>query len=259
MNKVSVYGSFAQALFFSGVVSIPKYLITHYTEIGIKDKEMMVLIQILSEVESNPYPSIATLAGRMTASAAEIEEVLAKLVERKLLAIDRYWNPNEQKWGNTYSFVKLIDELAELWAIERSQQLDEERTLKQSQASSQANSSPINQSVENLVHTFEQELGRLLTRFECENIERWLSTHFSEELIVEALRRGVSAGIRNFRYLDSILREWEKKGLRTRAEIEAEDAYFQARQEKKGAKPKNLVPKNLVPKNSPNKYDDFYL
>ena len=254
MNKVSVYGSFTQALFFSGVVSIPKYLLTHYVKIGLNDREMMVLVQILCESESNPYPSIAILAERMTATSSEIEEVLGQLVERKLLTIERYWNPIDSKWSNTYSFVKLIDELAELWAIERSQQLDEERSLKQSQSTSQSIATPINSSMENLVHTFEQELGRLLTRLECENIDRWLSSHFSEELIIEALRRGVSAGIRNFRYLDSILREWEKKGLRTRSEIEAEDAYFQSRQEKKTTKPKNLVPKT-----GSNKYDNFYL
>ncbi|KGP75940.1 DnaD-like protein [Desulfosporosinus sp. Tol-M] len=259
MNKVSVYGSFTQALFFSGVVSIPKYLLTHYTEIGLNDQEMMVLIQILCEIESNPYPSIATLADRMTASSADIEEVVGRLVERKLMAIEKYWNPIEKKWANTYSIVKLIDELAEVWAIERSQQLDEERNLKQSQSSPQSISTPKNPSMENLVHTFEQELGRLLTHLECENLDRWLASHFSEELIIEALRRGVSAGIRNFRYLDSILREWQKKGLRTRAEIEAEDAYFQARQDKKVTKTKNLVPKNLVPKKARNKYDDFYL
>ncbi|HZK84285.1 MAG TPA: DnaD domain protein [Desulfosporosinus sp.] len=254
MNKVNVYGSFTQALFFSGVVSIPKYLLTHYKKIGLSDGEMMVLIQILCEAESNPYPSIATLAGRMTAPAVEIEEFVGRLVEKKLLTIERYWNPIDQKWANTYSFVKLLDELAELWAIDRSQQLDEERSLKQHQSSSQPISTSINPSMENLVHTFEQELGRLLTHLECENIDRWLSSHFTEELIIEALRRGVSAGIRNFRYLDSILREWEKKGLRTRSEIEAEDAYFQSRQEKK-----NIKPKNPVPKTASNKYDNFYL
>lgn len=252
MNKVSVYGSFTQALFFSGVVSIPKYLLTHYTKIGINNYEMMVLIQILCEAETNPYPSIATLAGRMDASPSDIEEVLGRLVERKLLTIERYWNSSELKWGNSYSLVGMIDELAELWAIERSQQLDEERALKQSQVSPTTSSTITNPSMENLVQTFEQELGRLLTRLECENIDRWLSSHFSEELIIEALRRGVSAGIRNFRYLDSILREWEKKGLRTRSEIEAEDAYFQSRQEKKVTKPKSKGSKT-------NKYENFYL
>src|SRR5665647_1519376 len=123
MNKVSVYGSFTQALFFSGVVAIPKYLLSHYKEIGLNDHEMMVLIQILCEAETNPYPSILTLAGRMTTSPTDIEEVVGRLVELKLLAIERHWNPIEEIWGNSYSFVGLMDELAELWAIERSQQV----------------------------------------------------------------------------------------------------------------------------------------
>lgn len=252
MNKVSVYGSFIQALFFSGVVAIPKYLLTHYKEIGLSDREMMVLIQILCEAETNQYPTIAALAGRMTSSPAEIEEVVGRLVERNLLSIEKYWDSSEQKWGNSYSIVGLIDEIAELWAIERSQQLQEERSLMQSQSSQQSTSTPINPSLENLIRVFEQELGRPLTHLECENLDRWLSAKFSEELIIEALRRGVSAGIRNFRYLDSILREWEKKGLRTRAEIEAEDAYFQSRQEKK-------LPKSKGSKTTTNKYEKFYL
>jgi DNA replication protein len=253
MNKVSVYGSFTQALFFSGVVSVPKYLLTHYKMIGLTDREVMIFIQILCEAETNPYPSIASLAARMTASISDIEESIGHLVERNLLAIERYWNPSEQKWLNSYRFVGLIDELAELWAIERSQELEEERTIKQSQSSPNP-ISPVTSSMDNLVRVFEQELGRPLTSIECENFDRWLSSHISEELIIEALRRGVSAGIRNFRYLDSILREWEKKGLRTKAEIEAEDAYFQSRQEKKNSRPKKQESKI-----SSNKYDNFYL
>lgn len=254
MNKVSVYGSFTQALFFSGVVSVPKYLLTHYKAIGLTDREVMILLQILCEAETNPYPSLASLAVRMTASLSDIEESIGHLVERSLLSIERYWSSAEERWLNSYGFVGLIDELAELWAIERSQQLEEERALRQAQSASNTTpAAPVKSALENLVRVFEEELGRPLTSLECENFDRWLSSHFSEELIIEALRRGVSAGIRNFRYLDSILREWEKKGLRTKAEVEAEDAYFQSRQEKKTARPKKGS------KTSPNKYDNFYL
>jgi len=42
--------------------------------------------------------------------------------------------------------------------------------------------------------------------------------------------------------------------LRTRTEIEAEDAYFQSRQEKKTTKSKKEVPKATS-----NKYEKFYL
>lgn len=251
MNKSSVYGSFTQALFFSGVISVPKYLLTHYKMIGLTDREFIIMLQILGDAETNPYPSIPALADRMSALASEIEESIGHLVERGLLAIERNWNSAEQKWANSYNFAGLIDELAELWAIERSQQLEEERVSRQNVAQSPV---PLPKPpLENLVHVFEQELGRPLTGLECENLDRWLASHFSEELIIEALRRGVSAGIRNFRYLDSILREWEKKGLKTREEIEAEDAYFQSRQEKKAVKTKK------APKTAPGKYENFYL
>lgn len=253
MSKISVYGSFTQALFFSGVVSIPKYLISHYAEIGLNDLEMLVLIQILSEAETNPYPSMEALSQRMTASPEDIEEAVSRLVENKFITIEKKWNPIEQKSTNTYSFVGLIDELAERWAIDRAQQLEVERMQKHNGSIKKKTLITTETQMGKLVHAFEQELGRPLTALECENLDRWLSS-FSEDLIIEALRRGVSAGIRNFRYLDSILREWEKKGLRTRAEVEAEDANFQSRQEKKSSKAKTSIPKTTT-----KKYENFYL
>jgi DNA replication protein len=83
--------------------------------------------------------------------------------------------------------------------------------------------------LQKITSVFENEMGRPLTGFECEHIEKWLIASYSQELIIEALRRGVSAGIRNFRYLDSILREWEKKGLKTLNEVQTEDEYFKAK------------------------------
>jgi DNA replication protein len=68
-----------------------------------------------------------------------------------------------------------------------------------------------------------------------------------------ALRKGVEGGTRVFRYLDSILREWEKKGLRTAAEIEAEDERF--RQANSGGKKRRTGKKAA----DLNKYDDLYL
>jgi len=243
MTKMNVYGSFTQALFFSGAVSIPRYFLTHYKKIGLLDQEMMVLLQILGEAETNPYPTAAMLAEKMTQSAAEIEQILTRLTERKILTIERRWNSDEQKWQQFYSIAKIILELADLWAMEYSRQLAQAEEYK-----------PFRSSMENLIRVFEQELGRPLTKFEYEFLEKWL-TNYSEELIVEALRRGVSLGVRTFRYFDSILREWEKKGLRTKEETEADDAKFQTRNDKKAAKAKN----NERPKPVSSKYKDLYL
>ncbi|MHB8125887.1 MAG: DnaD domain-containing protein [Desulfitobacteriaceae bacterium] len=254
MNKVNVYGSFTQALLFSGTASIPRYLLTHYIDLGISNQEILLIIHILSELDTNPNPSLALLAQRMKITNSEIENMIGTLVERKLLTIEQHWNRTEQCWYNSFSFVGLIEELAERWAISQMKQYEEEISQKDNQPGPNNESIP-DSKLQQLVEIFEQELGRPLTGLECEHITNWLTAHFSEELIVEALRRGVSAGIRNFRYLDSILREWEKKNLRTRTEVEVDDVNFQSRYQKKST-PTKTRPDRKTP---PEKYENFYL
>lgn len=255
MNKIDVYGSFMQALFFSGSVSIPKYLLKCYQALGLTDQQMMLIIHILSEMEENPYPQATLLAQRMRATSDEIEEMIGRLVERRLLTIEKKWNPSEKKWYYSYSIIGLIDRLAENYAIEGVKQFTAERSPNEMRDGTKERSEiqASRNDLKELVNIFEQELGRPLTGLECEHMETWLASHFSSELIIEALRRGVAAGIRNFRYLDSILREWDKKGLRTKNEVEADDAEFQARQEKKP------LMKKKTRKPSDDKYENFYL
>lgn len=246
MNKVNVYGSFTQALFFSGMTAVPKLLLTHYKDLGLSDQELILIIQILSEMNVTPYPAPEVMAARMGTTTEHIEEIIAGLTRRKFIALEKKWNGEEKTWVNAFNLVGLIEELADRWAIERMLELE---TTQQPQVSAKT------VSTERLVAIFEQEIGRPLTGLECEHITHWLTSCFTEELIIEALRRGVSAGIRNFRYIDSILREWEKKGFRTRAEVEADDIHFQARQEKK-YQSKSGSRKNAA---NPDKYENFYL
>lgn len=255
MNKIDIYGSFTQALFFSGSVAIPKYLLHHYASLGLSEKEMMLVIHILSWLEGNPYPQASQLGQHMQATTEEIEEMIGRLVERGLLSIEKTWNAAERRWSYSYSILGLVDKLVEQWAIEGIKQYTSDKAQVQASSGLQQQKGSFQRAqLDPLISVFEQELGRPLTAIECEQIQTWLDSHFTQELIVEALRRGVTAGIRSFRYLDSILREWEKKGLRTRAEVEADDEYFQARQE---AKPKRRAKKNAPSK--PDKYEDFYL
>ncbi|MEA4900512.1 DnaD domain-containing protein [Desulfitobacterium sp.] len=248
MSKVNVYGSFMQALFFSNTVSLPKYFLTHYSQLGLSNEEAMLVIHIFGEADDSKDLTPKDLAHRMNIELAQVEKYLTNLTERNFITIERRWNSKEKVWYNGYNFVGIIDELAECWAIEQVKQFEEE------QKQANQNQFYTDPSLERIMRAFEQELARPLTEIECNFIRDWLGAHFTEELILEALKRGVSAGIRNFRYLDSILREWEKKGLRTLTEVEADDIYFQTRQENKGrAKTKN------VRKIQQDKYENFYL
>lgn len=245
LHKKNVYGGFTQALFFSGTVSIPRFLLDHYVEIGISEREMLLILHILAESNNQSPNILENLADKMGITQEEFTKVVQSLKKKNLLTI------NENKKipiTDRFDVGGLIDQLFELWGIHQFQKME---ASDQNQNDKKISKGTIDGSLQKLTTLFEGELGRPLTGLECEHIEKWLMASYSDELIIEALRRGVGAGVRSFRYLDTILREWEKKGIRTRLEVESEDQHFQSRQQKKNEKKKNTTTKN--------KYDNIYL
>lgn len=61
----------------------------------------------------------------------------------------------------------------------------------------------------------EKEFGRTLSSMEYEIIKAWLEQGFSEDLIKEVLKEAVFSGVSNLRYMDTILYEWSKNGIKT--------------------------------------------
>ncbi len=67
--------------------------------------------------------------------------------------------------------------------------------------------------------TFEKELGRTMSPMELELINGWLISGTSEEMILGALKEAVYNGVNNFRYIDKIIYEWERKGFKTMDDV----------------------------------------
>lgn len=74
-------------------------------------------------------------------------------------------------------------------------------------------------SVTNIYTVFEKEFGRPLSPVEYEIIKAWVTSGISEELIKGALKEAVFNNVRNLRYIDKILAEWEKKGFKSVEEV----------------------------------------
>ena len=72
---------------------------------------------------------------------------------------------------------------------------------------------------EDIFKVFERELGRTISSMELELINGWLISGVSEEIILGALREAVYNGVSNFRYIDKIIYEWEKKGFKTMDDV----------------------------------------
>ena len=66
----------------------------------------------------------------------------------------------------------------------------------------------------------QKEFGRTIGTIEIEIINAWLDNNISEELIREAVKEAVFNGVFNLKYIDRILYEWGKDGVKTVKDVE---------------------------------------
>ena len=73
-----------------------------------------------------------------------------------------------------------------------------------------------------LVSIFEEQFGRALSPIELNILREWKARHYHGELIVKALKEAVKSQVLNFRYIEGILHNWAKNGVKTRY-VESEE------------------------------------
>lgn len=66
----------------------------------------------------------------------------------------------------------------------------------------------------------EKEFGRTLSPIEFEIIKAWIDNNTGEDLIKEAVKEATFNGVSNLRYIDKILYEWGKLGIKTIEDVE---------------------------------------
>ena len=90
--------------------------------------------------------------------------------------------------------------------------------------------------LKDLVETFQQELGRLLTPFEIEDLTKTIQEDKTNpDLVKAALREAVFNGKANWKYIQAILRNWRREGITTLAQVEAK------REEREAFNPQNVT------------------
>lgn len=72
---------------------------------------------------------------------------------------------------------------------------------------------------EDIYAIFEKEFGRTLSTMDFEIINAWIENGFSEELILEALKEAVYNGAPSLRYIDKVLYEWDRKGIKNPKDV----------------------------------------
>lgn len=204
--------------FKSGNVVIPAALLFHYKEIFSSTDDFLVwqfcFYQNTSHFEELTPSVIAEAVGR---TVAEVSQSITNLQAAGLL---------ESKTIDLAGEIEVIFD-----ALPALEKLD---SLLLSEEKAPETSDSISNPAKNLVADFERELGRFLSPFEIEEIQKSLQDdQTSPDLIREALKQAVLNGKTNWRYIQTILKNWRREGITTVAQVEAKNAEFEAQKNPK--------------------------
>lgn len=100
----------------------------------------------------------------------------------------------------------------------------------------------------------QQNIRFNLSPIEIETVDYWLKD-YPYELILEAIKRAALSNKTNLRYVESILKDWQKKRLTTLAEVQRDDAAFN---QKKGGRRNGSHSKGISTASGPES-DNFSL
>ncbi|MBC1482401.1 DnaD domain-containing protein [Listeria sp. FSL L7-1485] len=213
-----------------GQVTLPQVLVKNYTVVGLNELEMMLLLQIQSfAANAEFFPSMEMLTERTTLRLEETIKIMDSLLKKGMIAIEQSQDAS-QMISERYSLAPLWGKLAALYENIEAEGRQEKQIEKQT----------------NLYSLFEAEFGRPLSPMEAEMLSAWLDQdETSPELIKEALKEAVISQKLNFRYIDRILLNWTKQGVKT-----VEDAKRVAEEFHQNGKTTQTIKKEEVKKSA---------
>ena len=180
-----------------GNIVVPKLLLSNYKNLKITEKELIVLICLLDNNEFDP----GRISKLINMKLVDVVTLIDSLVKKNLIVLNSVTNNNVRE-----EYV-CLDNLYNKLVLTLMDNKEEE-------------------SSSNIFDKFEKEFGRTLSPMEYEIIGAWADDGFEEETIDLALKEAVYNGVYNLRYIDKILYEWKKRGIKSKADIEKEKASF---------------------------------
>ena len=176
-------------------IIIPRFLFKNYKKLNISEEELIVLIYIIdmgTKVVYNPDIFVRDLCF----DKYRVMEIISNLVEKKFISVVVEKDVNKR--SEEYICVDLLyNRLFNVVFV------NEEEEVNNS----------------DIFSLFQNEFGRPISPMEYEIIKGWLNDKFSEELITEALKEAVYNNVNSLRYIDKILYEWKKKGIKSKKDI----------------------------------------
>lgn len=195
----------------AGHVELPTLLLRYYREIGLSNDELVLILQLKSYIDKGElFPNTELIARNMQMTEQNVFRAIHQLIHKNVLSIQTAKDEN----GITQDAYSLTLLWEKLLVLIKQKQVDQKN--KQEEESEQS-----------LYSIFESEFGRPLSPIEMETLMMWIEADkYSPELIKLALREAVLSQVYNFKYIDRILLNWEKKNIRTKEQVEKEAQQY---------------------------------
>jgi len=176
-------------------VIIPRMIFNNYKRLNITEEELIILIFIIdlgNKISYNPDIFVTEL----NIEKFKVMELLNSLSEKKLITISVEKNKNN-KTEEYICLDLLYNKILNLFKEVKDNNIENT----------------------DIFSIFENEFGRTISPMEYEIIKGWLNDKFSYEMIIEALKEATYNNVNNLSYIDKILYDWNKKGLKTKEDI----------------------------------------
>lgn len=189
--------------FKSGNLVLPSALLFHYKDI-FKRADDFLIWQFIYLQNTTKMDDLAPsqIASALNKTVAEVNRSISDLTAQGLLDMKTIELGSEiEVVFDASPILALLDKL-----VSEPKQVPEKQDVNP---------------VKELVEEFERELGRMLSPFELEDLQKTIREDKTDpDLVRAALREAVFNGKTNWNYINAILRNWRREGITTMRQVE---------------------------------------
>ena len=189
--------------FKSGNLVLPSALLFHYKDI-FKRADDFLIWQFIYLQNTTKMDDLAPsqIASALNKTVAEVNRSISDLTAQGLL---------DMKTIELGSEIEVVFDASPVLAV-----LDK-LVSEPKQVPEKQDVNPVKE----LVEEFERELGRMLSPFELEDLQKTIREDKTDpDLVRAALREAVFNGKTNWNYINAILRNWRREGITTMRQVE---------------------------------------
>lgn len=177
---------------------IPKLLISNYKKLKLTSDELVLLIYIMNNKDLTFNPK--EISNELEFNLEEIMTMFENLIMKDILKLE-----NKKINGIIVENINLDSLYNKLSCFVINEEETKETTI---------------------YDVFEEKFGRTLSPMEYAIIGGWLDLNYAEETIVMALDEAIYNGVYKLNYIDKILFEWNKKGIKNKEDKIKNDTEF---------------------------------